>query len=508
MLTPVRVRGRRNRRQEKRDRDHTADTVAGQRRRKHGRPMISFDAVSASQASLLERRHHRAAANAVAVAASSSSSSSYNRTLRKVTGSSTIERLPVELIEKIFLYALDINFARASPALAAAISSERIYRALILLAFWDDSSAPPASHQRARARARVVVARALRPADYTYPLTDEQRTRLQSSILQCRWCTRQRVQARLPELMQLTIQKHWYEAGVSMDAEQQGRLDRFLARRDVDRTSFEGAIDQQWCRMVITPLVAVDVSCAGTGNHTHRVLGLRHIPDRLLRGGGGGGGGGAEGFSEDDDNYLEMLRHQYTVVDHDRNAQGLRDHVTFSRHALHQGIQKALQTHNPRALTTLLKIDEFSARRRLESSPDGSPHSYYALPPEHFRTAVRVAGHDPTFFQLLLRANAESVPPDDPDLTQWAMDLQNSNDHAAFGHWLLDFMMRLPSDIEAARADPRRAAVFVYGESNPQAPMARRYLEDVLHDPSPEAGLSNWIHEISYDVSTTWTASI
>ena len=52
---------------------------------------------------------------------------------------STIESLPVELIEKIFLHSLNVNLALASPYLASALSSERIYRLLILLAFWEDS---------------------------------------------------------------------------------------------------------------------------------------------------------------------------------------------------------------------------------------------------------------------------------------------------------------------------------------------------------------------------------
>ena len=57
---------------------------------------------------------------------------------RKTTKLSILESLPVELIEKIFLYSLNVNLPRASVALTSALSSERIYRALILLAFWDD----------------------------------------------------------------------------------------------------------------------------------------------------------------------------------------------------------------------------------------------------------------------------------------------------------------------------------------------------------------------------------
>ena len=52
---------------------------------------------------------------------------------------SRLESLPVELLEMIFLYSLNVNLPRASLLLARALSRERIYRLLILLAFWDDS---------------------------------------------------------------------------------------------------------------------------------------------------------------------------------------------------------------------------------------------------------------------------------------------------------------------------------------------------------------------------------
>lgn len=51
---------------------------------------------------------------------------------------STLETLPVELLEKIFLYSLNVNLPRVLPNLATSLSSERVYRLLILLAFWDN----------------------------------------------------------------------------------------------------------------------------------------------------------------------------------------------------------------------------------------------------------------------------------------------------------------------------------------------------------------------------------
>ncbi|KAL1970247.1 hypothetical protein VTN77DRAFT_5407 [Rasamsonia byssochlamydoides] len=508
MLTPIRVRGRRNRStsskhdKEKKTAESDGDFHNNNRlnsqpsrpRRPKGRPMLSFELKSASQ-------EKRAAATRPVAAAAASNITNPTKQRRKA---SLLECLPVELIEKIFLYALDINLPRASPTLAAAVSSERIYRVLILLAFWDDSESPQANDSYSQA----VISRALRPADYV-PLEDEERRHLQSSILRCRWCTLDRIRAQLPELMRMTVQKHWFGAGITMDEAQQGALTRFLDRKEDIRT-FEGTgpgPNKKTYVLSIDPLVSVTIHCPEIGyRKTHRVLSVRTFPDKLLR------GGGEEGFRDDDIACLEMLRHAYGF-----DASGGLD-VSFSRDALQEGIHNALVQHNARALTTLLKIDEYFTRRRIENNTAANAAissidpdmRYYSLPAEHFRTAVRVAGHDPTFFQLLLRANAESLPFDDPDITQWAMDLEshhhhnndkNNYSHAALGHWLLDFMTRLPRDIDAARANPREAAVFYLGAANRNVQMGRRYLDEVVPE-VPE--LRSWMEEVSYDVSREW----
>ena len=91
---------------------------------------------------------------------------------------SRLESLPVELIEKIFLYSLNANLPRSAPLLAAAVSSERIYRALILLAFWNDTaSTPPVT-------SGTTIAKILRPLDYV-PLDHDERKALQVAIMRC-----------------------------------------------------------------------------------------------------------------------------------------------------------------------------------------------------------------------------------------------------------------------------------------------------------------------------------
>lgn len=53
---------------------------------------------------------------------------------------SKFERLPTELLEKIFLFSMSLDMPNASPVIAGKLSSEIIYSQAILFAFgptWD-----------------------------------------------------------------------------------------------------------------------------------------------------------------------------------------------------------------------------------------------------------------------------------------------------------------------------------------------------------------------------------
>lgn len=463
-LTPIKVRGRRNRRavQEKTsDRRNNADANTAPGRPK-GRPMMSLAEKSASQSR--------------AALVRAQPSKDFIRSIKRRRKSlSRLECLPVELIEKIFLYSLDVNLPRASPVLAAALSRERIYRAFILLSFWDDSPAEDINNE-----SRAAISRTMRPLDYR-PLEYEQRRALQSAVLRCRWCTVHRLIAQLPDMMNLTIQRHWFGSGITMDETQQDALNKFLERKYDGRT-FEGADgNKKNCTLSIVPLLSVGITRSETGkSETHRVVSVNTFPAKLLRGDGG--------FTDDNVAYLEMLRTAYGFEKPGTD-------VSFSRDDLQQGVYVALNEKNARALITLLKIDEYFTRGRTEIPSSGATEMQYSVPAEHFHTAVRVAGDDPTLFQILLRANAESLPRDDSDITQWAIQLGG-----AFGTWLLDFMTDLPQHIEAARSDPRGAGVFYMGRANQEVEMGRRYLDEVLG----VRELPSWMEETSYDVSDQW----
>ncbi|KAL5364759.1 hypothetical protein BJX96DRAFT_157901 [Aspergillus floccosus] len=93
---------------------------------------------------------------------------------------SHLERLPVELIEQIFLHSLEFNLPRASPHLARVLSTPLLYTWLIRLAFSSPNESSKCDF--------------FTPDFLPYPLdvfalSATQRRDLQNNILVCRWCT-------------------------------------------------------------------------------------------------------------------------------------------------------------------------------------------------------------------------------------------------------------------------------------------------------------------------------
>ncbi|RAL02234.1 uncharacterized protein BO80DRAFT_424151 [Aspergillus ibericus CBS 121593] len=456
MLTPIRVRGRRRKHPD--DGAPTPTSTPAPSGPKGGRPFLSHQAkLNSSQA----RSHKRA-----------------RLLIAKPTQprKSILESLPVELIEKIFLYSQNVNFARCSSSLAAAVSSERIFRALILLAFWDDSAMPAGTTRASEA----AISRILRPVEYI-PISHAERRNLQDSILRCKWCTVQRLLAQLPDLMNLTLQRHWFGAGMTMSAVEEESLTQFLAQKGDARVFTGTDANTNPSTLAINPLVSITVTHHETDQSTtYPVLGVLLIPDKLFHG----------LFCPDQVHYLETLR----IASGWNRPDLIKPTVAVSREYLQNGIHAALVQNNAEALATLLKIDEYHFRSEIQSlQPTGGVP--YTVPAEHFRTAVRVGRHDATLFQLLLRASAESVPADDSEITGWAVALDN-----AFGGWLLELMLRLPQQIEAARANPAEDALFYLGQANGQKELGRRYLREVL---GVEA-LGCWMGESVFDVSGQW----
>ncbi|KAL4776036.1 hypothetical protein BDW60DRAFT_214155 [Aspergillus nidulans var. acristatus] len=407
---------------------------------------------------------------------------------------SRLESLPVELIEKIFLYSLNVNLPRCSSSISAVVSSDRIYRALTLLAFFDPEKTvspdlyppnqgvgSPTNPKAAAIRiSETQISRILRPLEYVH-LEKEERRSLQASVVRCRWCTIERLISSLPDLMRLAVWRYWFPGAHSMSSDQQDILNLFLARKinylDMD------VVDGDW-RVSLSVVPPVSLSIRNVGPDVESatdltVLDVSEIPDKFLS-------GANEGFDEAHTRFLEVLR----------IAGGLNrlpsveriNEINFSREAIQQGIHAALVEHNANALTTLLKLDEFTFRCQ-----NNLVDAVYTLPPEHFRTAVRVARDDSSFFQLLLRASAESVPYDDSEITHWAVTTGGP-----FEQWLLDFMLQLPEQIKATTKGSQQ--MFYHGGLNTASAMTERYLRDILGADE----LKVWLEESSYDFPSEW----
>lgn len=516
--------------------------ASAKRGRGRGRPLLSSAQLAARTAARASKKiKWRETKEGDAGSGASAATLLGKARSRRQNGSSLLEKLPVELLERVFLYALDPNFCRASPYLASAVSSERIYRTLIRLAFFQDDDGSEESQSELPTRrkrtgrvmnaiARERIAEAFKPADYeTMWLGDAERAHLQAMIMKCRWCTKRRIEDQLPALMRMAIQKHWVGADMTLsDPVQQASLNRLLQLPSSEIIEDAPPASTEYFRgigpgghiyyMTMIPLVSVSIGRETNAGftHVHRVLNLRAIPEYLLRGSRSEDGKGSA-FTEEDIDLLEILRHEY-------GWDGTGHDVHFSRDALHAGIRNALTARNARALTTLLRVDEFFFRRRLEFRPPPSfenPEYHYAIPGEHFVQAVRLPMPDAmTFFKLLLRCNAESIPPDSSEITQWAMELSSgfyaeddmsitsdADPTSAFGRWLLDFMIDLPRAVEDTRRNPERYSLFYYGALNFHS-MGRRYHTEVCggrDDDYHSIWAMPWIHELSYDVSKTWS---
>ncbi|KAL4976456.1 hypothetical protein BDW66DRAFT_159646 [Aspergillus desertorum] len=407
---------------------------------------------------------------------------------------SRLESLPVELIEKIFLYSLNINLPRCSPSISAAVSSERIYRVLTLLAFFDaEKTVFPGLHQpkqdvgstqdpkaAAISASETQISRILRPSEYVH-LEKEQRRSLQASVVSCRWCTIERLRSWLPDLMRLAICRYWLPGAHSMSRNQQDMLNLFLARK-TKYLNIE-IVDGHYRRSIsVAPPVSLSIRSLGPDIDSMvdlTILDVFEIPDKFLS-------GADEGFNEAHTRFLEVLR-VAGGINRLPSVERINE-INFSREAIQQGIHSALVEHNADALTTLLKLDEFTFRCQNHSLD-----AVYTLPPEHFRTAVRVARDDPNFFQLLLRASAESVPYDDPEITHWAVTTGGP-----FEHWLLDFMLQLPEQVKATTKGNQQ--MFYHGGLNTTNAMSERYLRDVLGANE----LKVWQNESPYDFPSEW----
>jgi hypothetical protein len=373
---------------------------------------------------------------------------------------SWLERLPAELIEQVFLHALEINMAKASPLLGRILSSESIYRILILFAFFLDCGAHP------------VEAKHFAPAAYRL-LGFEEKLVLQQGVLECRWCTLARVRQCLPTLRRLAMVQNWHqnrrwelhganrlavqrrrwqeEGGVG-PSPQSPRPSSLPALDDTNAVyAFFHALNTTVCTF---PSIA-DVRMPASST----ILNVYCLPTRLLD---------PESWHDskttttttnttpnnrDHFDFLTLLLHGYSCTLQRRSP----PHSAIDHSALVHGMERAVREHHRQAITVLVQIhdeifpDLFASpqMRSRRSHPNGG------VPSRVLHLATRQGRESAWILKLLIwrpkeedgktskGSRVRDIPRDDSVLTKWAVGQVEKGEQErdrSFAQWLLDWM--------------------------------------------------------------------
>ncbi|KIV83070.1 hypothetical protein PV11_05130 [Exophiala sideris] len=423
---------------------------------------------------------------------------------------STLESLPVEIIQNIFFHAFEVNMPRSSPYLAQALSNRSIYNALILLAYFDDDNEGP------------VNPTDFLPAEYR-SIHLEDKIRLQQGILGCRWFTLELLKSRMPALSRLQMVQAWHReykkeqillADKSVDSSNPRIPARFTAIAALPSLDDHASMESHFLANLEPPFyhdlsgpervppqrprppyyrLVGPIGDANTlprimewriiseaGQLTKQsdvgisILAARVIPDRVLR---------VSDWTDERLEFVQLLR------------QGMRfltaDHVlVISAAALFDGMATAIEEGNEKALLVLLELHNAAMPLRSEDSVEffdsarpGTrgwvrpfahplPLRLFHLACERDRqkhqeteTSTRPAGWPSLtarLLSLLIREGLSSIPNDDPVLTRWAThtatDSSSLAEDVLLARWLIRDMAG--SSAYANDGDPR---LFVDG---------------------------------------------
>jgi hypothetical protein len=340
---------------------------------------------------------------------------------------SWLERLPVELIEQIFLHSLEINMAHTSPFLRKTLSKESMYRTLILFAFFDDDEQNP------------VEGKHFKPATYRLlSLTDK--LRIQKGVLESRWCTMARVKQCLPTLMRLVIVQEWHR-----EREWECVQAEAAAQRDGDDprqqppSSLPPLDDTAAVFTLYTSAYACDrpnplnpdVSF-GCQHFQRGMFNVRIFPDRLLNPGSWQNSTNVtNNYNPQPVDFLALLFDGWTNTSAP-GAPRITQHT-----ALFHGIETAIRERNRKALNMLLVIhgNYFSSQ-----APSENGNASVNFPVSLLHLATREGRHSEWILMMLLKDMTREglVPKDDDVLTKWA--IARDQEGSRFAKWLLKVM--------------------------------------------------------------------
>lgn len=377
-----------------------------------------------------------------------------------------LEVLPTEILQQIFFYSLNLNFARVSLSIRNAVTNDRIYGLLILLACWGGPG------ERIPCEA---VKRSFAPMEYT-PISTKEREDLQNLLFRSSWCTLDRLRAQIPTLMMLNIHQ-WWLADVTMAPDQQARLERLMAREDKltqdlyrdfygegpplpalldmldnslgehHRRQFVLSTGPHQYHLQITKYMEVQIKQSDeldVGSVvTLPAISLLTLPSTKYN--------GDERWIPEETEYLETLRlcsGLYCAP----CRMPVYTPVRLNNPALQHGVKVAIKEGRLDAFVGLLKLEEYCERF---GPVNWSREHRFLIPQEHFVRIAKAPVHPVNkvlFFRNLLRASAESVPPLDEDIIAWNNENKqrptfNKINFAKFANWLSDFMLDLPDNV-------------------------------------------------------------
>lgn len=368
---------------------------------------------------------------------------------------SSLERLPLEILQQIFFACLEVNLANTSRTFNQALTDDRVYTSVILFAYFRDDGLP-------------VERQHFRPAVYR-ELTLMDRCKLQCAISKCRWHTLDRIRACLPILSRLAMVQAWHreqkdevlrqaflqdlnERDQSPDIygvaalpplnDQAAMQGHFLATSDLKYYQKYSAFSHPVLNAVgdrnYLPFIQTwqfnDDETIDSVKHiagARSVLNVLCISDRVVAG---------DPWTHEKLALLQLLRQGLRYKDTDPL-------LDISVLAVLKGMASAIRERHDSALLALLELwdrvflydgDHYDISHKSDQEKrQDQTKSHHPLPPSLFHLASKQGDSSPRLLTLLVRASAASILDDDPILTAWALQARAAG--IELGSWLLHY---------------------------------------------------------------------
>ena len=348
---------------------------------------------------------------------------------------SPLESLPAELIEKIFLEALEVNLARASFLIARQVSRQAVYKIFLLQAYWNDPQdcvRDPYLHWNSFYQDiqspkndytdRGIFGHIFRATSYK-PMKIAEQRRLQHLVSSCRWFTPTRFHLIVPSLLMLTLNTACHQRTFSDGRLLHPWLDengRCITPDSVDRTVSFGYDDRPKEFTILDDFTVEGAYLDRTHGRIHMIRTTRVfcLPSKVLHG----------PWTQERVQLLVLLRHAFgrRFKWYDDGSWSQRQRClspVFSVSACFDGIRDAIIEKNERVLRYLL--DVIQAFRPSINSYQRGMH----LPAHLYRLALGQAASHPDLLSLLLQVGSCSLP-QTRHIHQWA------SRRIAKGDWL------------------------------------------------------------------------